>query len=263
MPDCPDHEPPAVHRPGDVGVQSFDGSDRCDCDGMADRPRADAGGDTTVQPGPAPASLAKILGRPVDGGMSRYVDMLATAGVERGLIGPREIGRLWERHILNCVVLEELIPRNATIADIGSGAGLPGIVLALVRPDLRVTLVEPLLRRATFLSETIDVLDLGATVKVARVRAEEYRGEPFTIVTARAVAPLDRLAGLAFPMLTARGILLAVKGRRAHDEVEEHRTALTELGAGRVEVVTLGSTTLAEPTTVVVIEAPAARPTAG
>jgi 16S rRNA (guanine527-N7)-methyltransferase len=184
--------------------------------------------------------------------------MLATAGVDRGLIGPREVSRLWERHILNCIVLEQLIPANARIADIGSGAGLPGIVLALVRPDLRVTLVEPLLRRATFLTETIEALDLRATVDVVRVRAEEYRGEPFSLVTARAVAPLDRLAALAFPLLTGGGTLLAVKGRRAHDEVEQHRAALTKLGARRVEVLVVGASALDEPTTVIVVEGPSA-----
>lgn len=205
---------------------------------------------------PPPASAAAVLGQPVDERITRYVDMLATAGMERGLIGPREVARIWERHILNCVVLEELIPRDAHLADIGSGAGLPGVVLALVRPDLRVTLVEPLLRRATFLTETIEALGLAATVDVARARAEDYRGKPFSIVTARAVAPLDRLAALTFPLLTGGGTLLAMKGRRAHDEVEEHRAALTALGAGRVEVVTVGASTLTEPTTVVVVEAP-------
>jgi 16S rRNA (guanine527-N7)-methyltransferase len=204
-----------------------------------------------------PASAAQVLGRAVDERMNRYVDMLATIGVERGLIGPREAGRLWDRHILNCVVLEQLIPAETRLADLGSGAGLPGIVLALVRPDLQITLVEPLLRRATFLTEAIDALDLGSSVEVVRVRAEEYRGAPFTVVTARAVAPLDRLANLAFPMLTGRGQLLAMKGRRAHDEVREHSPTLARLGAGRVEVVTLGSPALAEPTTVVVVEAPA------
>lgn len=232
MPDQADGEPSGVGRPGQP----------------ATGPVASAG-----EP---PPSVAQVLGRPVDERMSRYVDMLATAGVERGLIGPREVGRLWERHILNCVVLEQLIPMNCTVADVGSGAGLPGIVLALVRPDLRVTLVEPLLRRATFLTEAIDELGLASTVDVLRVRAEEYRGSPFMIVTARAVAPLDRLAALAFPLLTTRGRLLAVKGRRAHDELEEHRPALARLGAGRVEVVSVGAPALAEPTTVVVIEAP-------
>ena len=231
---------------------------------MPEHPADDSAADGHLVPvgigaaGAPPPSVAQVLGRPVDERMSRYVDMLATAGVERGLIGPREVGRLWERHILNCVVLERLIPRDATIADIGSGAGLPGIVLALVRPDLRVTLVEPLLRRATFLTEAIDALGLGSTVDIARLRAEDYRGVRFTIVTARAVAPLDRLAALAFPLLTGGGTLLAVKGRRAHDEVEEHRAALAKLGAGRVEVVTVGAPTLAEPTTVVVVEAPPA-----
>lgn len=184
--------------------------------------------------------------------------MLAGAGVERGLIGPREADRLWDRHILNCVVLEQLIPVGTTLADIGSGAGLPGIVLALVRPDLRVTLVEPLLRRATFLSESIEALGLGAAVEVVRTRAEDYRGARFRVVTARAVAPLDRLARLAFPLLEPRGTLLAVKGRRAHEELEQHRAALAELGAGEVTVTTLGAPTLAEPTTVVVVEGPRA-----
>lgn len=185
--------------------------------------------------------------------MSRYVDMLATDGVERGLIGPREAERLWERHILNCVVLEQLIPAGATVADVGSGAGLPGIVLALVRPDLRVTLIEPLLRRATFLTETIAALDLAATVDVVRARAEEYREARFAVVTARAVAPLDRLGALALPLLTTGGRLLAVKGRRAHDELQEHRAALTALGADQIEVLRLGETVLSDPTTVVVM----------
>ncbi len=204
-------------------------------------------------------SLAAVLGRTIDRSVdvqiSRYVDMLASAGVERGLIGPREVDRLWERHILNCVVLERLIPLRATVADVGSGAGLPGIVLALVRPDLRITLVEPLLRRATFLTETIDALDLESTVDVVRARAEDYRGPTFAVVTARAVAPLDRLTALALPLLTSGGSLLAVKGRRAQDELEEHRAALAALGAERLEIVTLGEGTLVEPTTVVVIRA--------
>jgi len=214
-----------------------------------------------VQPvhGRRPLSLAAVLGRAIDRSVdeqiSRYVDMLTGAGVERGLIGPREAERLWERHILNCVVLERLIPHGAAVADVGSGAGLPGIVLALVRPDLRITLVEPLLRRATFLIEAIDVLGLGSAVEVVRARAEDYRGSKFAVVTARAVAPLDRLTALALPLLTSGGSLLAVKGRRAQDELEEHRAALAALGAERLEIVTLGEGTLAEPTTVVVIRA--------
>jgi 16S rRNA (guanine527-N7)-methyltransferase len=203
-----------------------------------------------------PAAAAQVLGRPIDKRMRRYVDMLATTGVERGLIGPRESGRLWDRHILNCVVLEQLIPAGAKVADLGSGAGLPGIVLALVRPDLQITLVEPLLRRATFLLQATEALELGSTVEVARVRAEDYDGAPFDVVTARAVAPLDRLARLALPMLTGHGVLLAMKGRRAHNEVKEHAPELARLGAGRVEVVTVGAPGLAELTTVVVVEAP-------
>src|SRR3954449_533182 len=128
----------------------------------------------------------------------RYAELLATDGVVRGLIGPREAPRLWERHLLNCAVVAEMIPYGASVLDVGSGAGLPGIVLAVARPDLSVTLVEPLARRTTFLTEAVDTLGLGTTVTVVRARAEEAlrNGTPTAdVVTARAVAPLDRLAG--------------------------------------------------------------------
>src|SRR4051812_34915387 len=131
----------------------------------------------------------------------RYAELLATDGVERGLIGPREAPRLWERHLLNCLCLSSGVPRNASVVDLGSGAGLPGLVLAIGRPDLDVTLVEPLLRRATFLDEAVRALGLGQ-VRVLRERAEAlHGGRRFDVVTARALAPLDRLLGWAIPLV--------------------------------------------------------------
>ena len=132
----------------------------------------------------------------------RYAELLADAGVTRGLIGPREVPRLWGRHLLNCAVLSEVVPKGVTVCDVGSGAGLPGIPLALVRPDLKITLLEPLLRRTNFLQEVVELLGLNH-VTVVRGRAEEVLGtlQPVHVVTARAVAPLDRLAGWGVPLL--------------------------------------------------------------
>src|SRR4051794_3351160 len=132
-----------------------------------------------------------------------YAQLLATDGVVRGLIGPREAPRLWDRHLLNCAVLSELIDTDAYVVDVGSGAGLPGIVLAIARPDLLVTLVEPLARRCDFLVEAVEALALEERVEVVRARAEEYTGPLADIVTARAVAPLDRLAGWCLPLARA------------------------------------------------------------
>jgi 16S rRNA (guanine527-N7)-methyltransferase len=185
------------------------------------------------------------------GAAARYAEVLAGAGVERGLIGPREAPRLWERHLLNCAVVAELLPDGMRVLDVGSGAGLPGIVLAVARPDLEVTLLEPLARRATFLGEVVEELGLTG-VTVVRGRAEEYAGTTqFPAVTARAVAPLDRLARWCLPLLEPGGRLLAMKGASAAEEVAEHRTALERLGAREVSVVTCGQGLLEQPTTVV------------
>ena len=193
----------------------------------------------------------------------RYAELLATGGVIRGLIGPREAPRIWERHLLNCAVIADLIPSGATVVDVGSGAGLPGMVLAVARPDLSVTLVEPLARRTAFLSEAVTALGLERTT-VVRARAEECVGKlPLAdVVTARAVAPLDRLAGWCLPLTAVGGRLLAMKGATAAAEIEEHAEALGRLGAGRPSVRTCGESLLAEPTTVVEIvrEREAARP---
>ncbi|HEY0485613.1 MAG TPA: 16S rRNA (guanine(527)-N(7))-methyltransferase RsmG [Mycobacteriales bacterium] len=201
-----------------------------------------------------PAGLAAVASGVFGDRLSaaaRYAEVLAGAGVERGLIGPREAPRLWERHLLNCAVVAELLPDGMRVLDVGSGAGLPGIVLAVARPDLEVTLLEPLARRATFLGEVVEELGLTG-VTVVRGRAEEYAGTTqFPAVTARAVAPLDRLARWCLPLLEPGGRLLAMKGASAAEEVAEHRTALERLGAREVSVVTCGQGLLEQPTTVV------------
>jgi 16S rRNA (guanine527-N7)-methyltransferase len=182
--------------------------------------------------------------------LAAYVELLATDGVVRGLIGPRETSRLWGRHVANCAVLEELVAPDAVVADVGSGAGLPGLPLALVRPDLRVLLVEPLLRRATFLTEAVAALGLADRVEVVRGRAEDQQ-LAVDVVTARAVAPLERLAGWTLPLLRVDGQLLALKGEGAAGEVLASADALERVGGGRAEVLTCGLGVVEPPTTVV------------
>ena len=190
--------------------------------------------------------------------MVRYAALLSSAGVERGLIGPREVPRLWDRHLLNCAVAVPLVPADADVIDVGSGAGLPGIVWAIARPDLRVTCLEPLQRRATFLEEVVTELDLTDRVHVVRARAEDIvRGRgPVTslraqVVTARAVAPLERLAGWTVPLVQPGGELLALKGRSAAEEVQASATVLERLGIVSIEVVECGLGVVDPPTTVV------------
>lgn len=197
-----------------------------------------------------------LLGPSIDL-LTRYVELLAGPGVERGLIGPREAPRLWARHILNCAVVAPLIAFGSVVDDVGSGAGLPGMVLALVRPDLEVTLVEPLLRRATFLTEVVGELRIG-NVRVERARAEDLAvrvraGErrPVDVVTARAVAPLERLGAWCLPLLRQRGELLALKGESAPAEVDAARKGLVSIGARSVEVLQAGVGVVDPPTTVV------------
>lgn len=164
-----------------------------------------------------------------------YADLLAGAGVERGLIGPREVDRLWERHLLNSASVAAAVPDGAGVLDVGSGAGLPGIPLALVRPDLRVTLIEPLLRRATFLGEACRTLGLDR-VDVQRARAEELPRGTAEVVVARAVAPLQRLLDWTLPLLRPGGRLVAMKGRSADEELDAAEGSLTRLGAQSWEV---------------------------
>ena len=192
----------------------------------------------------------------------RYAELLVGAGVDRGLIGPRETARIWDRHLLNCAVVAEGIPPGAAVVDVGSGAGLPGLVLALVRPDLSLVLVEPLERRAEFLQEAVDLLGLRQ-VRVTRARAEELGPMAADIVTARAVAPLGKLAGWCLPLLRPGGTLLALKGARAADELAAAEPVLRRLGATAWRIAPMGLDVLEHPTTVVVVTAgdPAARTT--
>ena len=187
--------------------------------------------------------------------INRYVDILASTGVEWGLLGPREAERLWDRHILNSTALSGLIATNSTVADVGSGAGLPGIPLALVRPDLQMTLIEPLLRRSTFLAETVETLEIVDRVKVVRSRAEDHH-QSYDVVVARALAPLDRLIGWCNPLRADDGVILALKGKSAGEEVE---TARRQLQAARLnaEVLAVRAHPDAQPATVVRISASA------
>jgi 16S rRNA (guanine527-N7)-methyltransferase len=150
--------------------------------------------------------------------LNRYVDILGSTAVVWGLLGPREADRLWDRHILNSAALSDLIATDSALVDVGSGAGLPGIPLAILRPDLRVTLIEPLLRRSTFLTQTVEELGISDRVEVVRSRAEDHQ-RTYEVVVARALAPLDRLIGWCNPLRAPGGVILAVKGRSAADEV--------------------------------------------
>lgn len=200
-----------------------------------------------------PAVLAREIYGAHFPSLNRYVDILRSTGVEWGLLGPREADRLWNRHILNCAALNDLIAADRMVVDVGSGAGLPGIPLALLRPDLRLMLIEPLLRRSTFLTQTVEELNIGARVQVIRSRAEDHH-QTYDVVVARALAPLDRLIGWCNPLRSRGGIILALKGRSAADEV---MAAGTELSAAHLnaEVVKARAHPDAEPATVVCLTA--------
>jgi 16S rRNA (guanine527-N7)-methyltransferase len=181
-----------------------------------------------------------------------YVELLATDGVTRGLIGPRETSRLWDRHLLNCALVAELVPERGELVDIGSGAGLPGIVLAMLRPGVQVVLLEPLLRRSVFLEECVSALDLP-NATVLRARAEDKAASRISadVATARAVAPLDRLVGWAAPLLRPGGQLLAIKGQSAAAELEAAEPVLSRLGVRSAEVLQAGHGRVVSATTIV------------
>lgn len=184
----------------------------------------------------------------------RYVEHLATSGIERGLIGPREIPRLWSRHVLNCAVIEEFIEAEARVADVGSGAGLPGICLAIARPDLDIILIEPLERRVIWLDEVIEDLGLE-NVDLRRGRAEQFVGEiDVDVVTARAVSALVGLVDITLPLLRGTGQLLALKGKSAEEEIEKAGKKLNKYGVRSTEIVTAGDEVLEQSTTVVRIQ---------
>lgn len=180
---------------------------------------------------------------------SRYVDILSSRGVDWGLIGPREVDRLWPRHLLNSVAMTGLIDGSVSLLDVGSGAGLPGIPLAILRPDLKVTLLEPLLRRANFLTEAVEELGLQHAVTVVRGRAEDHR-QTYQVVTCRAVAALPKLLGWCLPLVAPQGQLLAIKGESAEEELlDVQRTLRSRRLAG--EVLSVSAHPQAEPTWVV------------
>lgn len=206
---------------------------------------------------PAPAAAREVFGARL-GLAERYAAQLAHEGIVRGLIGPRELPRVWERHVLNCAVLTDLVPVGARVVDVGSGAGLPGLPMAIRRPDLSIDLVEPALRRTDFLTGVIADLGLTAAVRVVRGRADEAAvtaavgGTEWAV--ARAVAPLDRLVRWCLPLLAPGGRLLALKGAKAEAELAEHGRLIDRLGASPVGVERVGEHVLGEPTWVVVIE---------
>ncbi len=210
--------PPVSHGP----------QDRADPGVVAEEPEA---GRAPVQLPPPPDVLATIFAADRLPVVLAFADLLATDGVVRGLIGPREAPRLWDRHIVNCGLMAAALPRDATLADIGSGAGLPGLVLAIARPDVHVTLIEPLLRRTTFLEEAVEKLGL-TNVTVRRGRADAFHGElTFDVVTARAVAALDTLVAWCLPLVAPHGSMLAMKGSSAEEEVAAAAEACRRLGA--------------------------------
>lgn len=206
---------------------------------------------------PVPSGADAVFGRALPDAV-RYAEFLATAGVERGLLGPREAGRIWARHLLNCAVAGELIPAGAVVVDVGSGAGLPGIAVALARPDLNVALVEPLLRRSRFLEEAVELLDLTGRVSVVRGRAEDAAvradvgGVP--VVLTRALAPLDRMVRWCLPLLAPGGWLLALKGASAGAELAAHADAVRRAGGVHSEVVVCGRGVVEPPTAVVRVQ---------
>ena len=189
---------------------------------------------------PEPEAATEVFGGALDQAR-RYAELLATDGVTRGLIGPRETERLWDRHLLNCAAVADLLPDHGELVDIGSGAGLPGVVLAVLRPSIRVILLEPLLRRSVFLEECVAELGLS-NATVVRARAEDKAAAHIRadIATARAVAPLDKLVGWAARLLRPGGELLAIKGRSAEEEIAAAEPVLSRLGVRSAEVLQAG-----------------------
>lgn len=205
-------------------------------------------GDEGTETSSAPAVARELFGESF-GTIESYVSVLATRGVEWGVMGPREVPRLWERHVLNSVAIAGLMPSGATVVDVGSGAGLPGIPLAVLRPDLDLVLLEPLLRRADFLTQTVEELGLGDRVRVVRGRAEEHK-QSYDVVTCRAVAKLGQLLIWTSRLFLPDGVLLAMKGASAPDEVIASRRELSRIGA-EASVLTVRAHEEAQPTCVV------------
>jgi 16S rRNA (guanine527-N7)-methyltransferase len=199
---------------------------------------------------PAPPAAREVFGAhlPV---AEQYARLLADDATLRGLIGPREVPRLWERHLLNCALVADLIDPAATVCDIGSGAGLPGLVLAIRRPDLEVSLLEPLLRRTTFLDETVGALGLS-NVEVLRGRAEDLHGSrAWDVVTSRAVAPMTRLMDWSVPLVRSGGAVLAMKGSTVEAELDAATGAIRSSGGVLDGIIVLGQDLVDPPVRVV------------
>ena len=204
--------------------------------------------------GEPPAAAQEVFGDRLP--LAReYAEFLATAGIERGLLGPREVPRIWERHVLNSAVLGEVIDEGCRVVDIGSGAGLPGIPLAIARPDLKVQLLEPLLRRYNFLFEINDGLDLGC--EVVRGRAEEADVVKALggadVATSRAVAPLGKLTRWSLPLVRVGGARKALKGGSVAEELERDAKEIGKAGGGDGTIQLVGESKVAEPTHVITI----------
>lgn len=221
---------------------------RCPGDGDVSR-ETDEGAPASTG-GEPPASAASVFGERLPLA-ERYAALLAGDGVVRGLIGPREAPRIWSRHLLNSAVVGTAVPEESSVCDVGTGAGLPGMVLAIARPDLRVTLVEPLLRRTAFLTEVVELLGLD-NVEVSRGRAEELHGaRTYDVVTSRAVAPLSRLLEWSMPLVSPTGFLLGMKGRSVQEEITAAAPVLERFRCGPPDVMEVGAD-LVDPPTILV-----------
>ena len=212
--------------------------------------------DVSRETPPVPESARGVFGSHLPQATS-YAELLVSEATVRGLIGPREVPRIWDRHLLNCAVLGDLVPEGATVCDVGSGAGLPGIPLAIRRPDLGVKLLEPLARRCRFLELAVHKVNLS-NVSVHRGRAEDVVGEAgfemgFDVVTSRAVAPLERLAGWSLPLARPGGLVLAIKGASAAEELERSAGVIRRCGGTEAHLETVGEPWVRPPVTVVSI----------
>ncbi len=241
-------------RPADVRPPAGDGRGGAIDGGGVDSASPDFAGsggpDHAADPLTGDPRVVTYLGAAYEA-VAAFHELLTQQGVVRGLIGPREVGRLWERHLLNSAAVAPYLPTSGRLVDVGSGAGLPGVVLAAMLPDVEVVLLEPMERRVDWLAEVADTVGLGNVV-VRRGRAEEVHGEIVAdAVTARAVAPMDRLARWTLPLLRPGGVLVALKGRQAADEVAAARQVLRKLGGGDAEVLQATTIEGLESTTVV------------
>jgi 16S rRNA (guanine527-N7)-methyltransferase len=239
-----------------AGWSFFLPADPAGLDGPAAQPAGLSPSSLWTGAAPVPPPEARAVFGPALAAVEEYVGLLAGAGVAQGLLGPREVPRLWTRHVLNCAAIAELVPRPSTLVDLGSGAGLPGVVLALLLPDVEVTLLERMERRAAFLQECVRLLGLP-NAQVRCGRAEDLAGAlTADVVTARAVAPMERLAGLALGLVRPGGLVLAIKGAGAAEEVANARRVLRRLGVRDVTVLQAGGREPELAATVVRLTAP-------